>query len=93
MTVDVKEKMINKYPKAVHIDHTSRVQIINKYNNLFYSLLLQLEQKDIDILINTSFNIAGDPMVFDFVDCYTNMKRMDIKYLLSDNGLYKINSI
>ena len=93
MTVDAEKEMINKYPKAVHIDHTSRVQIINKYNDFFYSLLLKLEQKNIDMLINTSFNIAGDPMVFDFVDCYTNMKRMDIQYLLADKGLYKINSI
>ncbi len=93
MTVDAKEEMTRKYSKAVHIDHTSRVQIINKSNDLFYSLLLKLEQKDIDMLINTSFNIAGDPMVFDFVDCYTNMKRMDIQYLLADNGLYKINNI
>ena len=93
MTVDAKEEMIHRYPKAVHIDLTSRVQIINKSNDFFYSLLLKLEQKDIDMLINTSFNIAGDPMVFDFVDCYTNMKRMNIQYLITNNGLYKINSI
>ena len=91
LTANTKPITKEKYSKAVHVDNTSRIQIIDDRNKFFYSLFLELEKRDIDILINTSFNVAGDPIVFDYVDCYTNMKRMNLKYLLTDDGLYKIN--
>tara|TARA_X000000368_G_scaffold63205_1_gene44765 strand:- start:2008 stop:2367 length:360 start_codon:yes stop_codon:yes gene_type:complete len=91
LTANAKPITKEKYSKAVHVDNTSRIQIIDDRNKFFYSLFLELEKRDIDILINTSFNVAGDPIVFDYVDCYTNMKRMNLKYLLTDDGLYKIN--
>ena len=54
-----------------------------------YKLLENLEKNNLNIIINTSFNIAGDPIVFDYIDCYTNMKRMNLKYLVTDKGLFE----
>jgi predicted NodU family carbamoyl transferase len=45
---------------------------------------------DINVLVNTSFNVAGDPIVFDIIDAYVNMQRMGIRWLLSDEGLMEI---
>ena len=90
ITVNAKEETIKDYPMTVHYDKTSRLQLI-KSDNIFYeNLFIKLEKMNINILINTSFNVAGDPMVFDYVDCYTNMIRMGLKYLVTDTGLFEI---
>ena len=44
----------------------------------------------VDVLINTSFNVAGDPIVFDIIDCFTNMKRLGLKYLVTEKGFLKL---
>ena len=52
-------------------------------------ILKKLENKNIFLLANTSFNISSDPMVYDKEDAYLAIERMGIKYLLTENGLYK----
>ena len=52
-------------------------------------LLMNLKKFNHEILINTSFNNAGDPIVFDYIDCYTAMKKMGLKYLVKDNMILK----
>tara|TARA_B100002019_G_C21074145_1_gene500529 strand:+ start:211 stop:354 length:144 start_codon:yes stop_codon:yes gene_type:complete len=47
----------------------------------------------LDILVNTSFNISKDPIVFDLYDVFVTMKRMDIKFVLMDDGLYEVKNI
>ena len=42
------------------------------------------------MLINTSFNVAGDPIVFDAIDCYVNMSRLGANYMITDQGLYSL---
>ena len=56
-------------------------------------ILKKLENKNIFLLANTSFNISSDPMVYDKEDAYLAIERMGIKYLLTENGLYKKNEI
>ena len=46
-----------------------------------------------DILVNTSFNISKDPVVFDLYDVYVNLKRMKIKFVLMDDGLYQTKDL
>ena len=53
-------------------------------------LLIACLDRGIDILANTSFNVAGDPIVFDQFDAYINMHQMGIEFLLSDDGLYRL---
>lgn len=67
MTINAKAKGITKekFPSCVHVDSTSRVQILNKQeNNFVYDLLNSLKKGyDIDCLINTSFNVNKMPIV------------------------------
>ena len=49
--------------------------------------------KNSDILVNTSFNISKDPIVFDLYDVFVNMKRMKIEFVIMDDGLYQIKDL
>ena len=51
-----------KIPACTHVDNTARVQICE--NNFLIEVLRQLEKLDaVPVIINTSFNIAGEPIV------------------------------
>jgi carbamoyltransferase len=53
-----------------HIDGTARVQTVTpEQNNFLYNLLTELDkQKGIGVLLNTSFNIAGKPILNTYKD-------------------------
>ena len=90
---DAKEKLYDEYSSIIHVDGTCRTQIIKDENSLIFKLLKNLKKKGSDILVNTSFNISKDPVVFDIYDVYVNMKRMNIEFVLMDDGLYQIKDI
>ena len=90
---DAKEELYNKYSSIIHIDGTCRTQIVKDENSLTYKILKNLKKSGSDILVNTSFNISKDPVVFDLYDVYVNMKRMNIKIVLMDDGLYQTKDI
>ena len=87
------EQLYNNYSSIIHVDGTCRTQIVKDKNSLTYKILQNLKKKGSDILINTSFNISKDPVVFDLFDVYVNMKRMNINFILMDDGFYKIKDI
>ena len=57
--------LCKKIPAAVHIDNTSRVQTVSKkFNKKFYNLIKNLKMKTgVPVVINTSFNLKGQPIV------------------------------
>jgi carbamoyltransferase len=75
----VKEKI----PSVVHEDNTSRVQTVNKDQNLhFYELLNEFYlATEVPLLFNTSFNLAGDPLVETIDDAITTLRLSEIEYL------------
>jgi predicted NodU family carbamoyl transferase len=89
LTAEAKKSFPVSYQSVLHVDKSARIQILNDDTHLISNVLDNLSG-EIDILINTSFNIAGDPIVFDFIDCFVNMKRMGLKFLLTDQGLYEM---
>ena len=72
---------------VIHADNSSRVQICDE-NQLLGKILMNLKKSDIYLLPNTSFNISSDPMVYDKEDAFLATERMNIKYLLTENGLF-----
>ncbi|MFL2900137.1 MAG: carbamoyltransferase [Candidatus Pelagibacterales bacterium] len=52
-------------PAVTHVDYSARIQTVNKDNNPKYYLLLKEFKKitDCPMLINTSFNVRGEPIV------------------------------
>ena len=90
---EAKEKLYDKYNSIIHVDGTCRTQVIKEKNSLTYKILKNLKNKGSDIMVNTSFNISKDPVVFDIYDVYVNMKRMNIKFVLMDDGFYQAKEI
>ena len=72
---------------VVHNDNTSRIQLCRE-DNILGMILKKLELNNIFVLANTSFNISSDPMVYSKEDAYLGIERMNIKYLLTENGIY-----
>jgi carbamoyltransferase len=62
---DVREEMQARIPAATHIDGTARVQTVNRSQHpLYYDLLAAFKQRTgVPVLVNTSFNTRGEPMV------------------------------
>jgi carbamoyltransferase len=83
-----KQTYHRKFKSIAHVDGTLRTQVV-KHGEI-KNLLNFLDKKKIKILINTSFNISKDPFVFDLIDVYVNMKRMNIKYLYCIDRIYII---
>lgn len=66
MTINfqVKEDFATKFPAITHVDGTSRIQTVSKDNRDLYSLLKEIKEiTGYGICLNTSFNLAGDPLV------------------------------
>ena len=64
-----------KIPATVHVDNSCRVQSVSPENNAkFYKLLRAFKrQTECPVLLNTSFNVKGQPIVntpIQAIDCY-----------------------
>lgn len=81
--IKVREKYKDKIPSVIHADETCRVQTVSKKDNLhFYNLIKVFYKKtNVPVLLNTSFNLAGDPLVETFFDAYETLKKSKIEYL------------
>jgi len=93
-TVRIREKWFKKIPALLHIDYTSRPQILRKEQNaLLYSVIDELNNLiGVPLIINTSFNIKGQPIVNDprqAVEFLEKTKKLD--YLFIDNYLISLN--
>ncbi len=66
------KKPLSKVPAITHVDYSARIQTISqKSNKIFYSLLKSFKEKTgCPILINTSFNVRGEPIVLSPDDAY-----------------------
>lgn len=85
----VADVLVSKTIEAVvHHDNTARVQLC-KDDHILGKILKKLEQHKIFVLANTSFNISSDPMVYSKEDAYLAAERMNIKYILTENGIFK----
>ncbi|MCX7986082.1 MAG: carbamoyltransferase [Bacteroidales bacterium] len=76
-------------PAVTHIDYTARIQTVNKQINPRFWTLINAFKKltGYGILINTSFNVRGEPIVCspeDALRCFVNT---DIDYLVLNNFL------
>ena len=63
--VDAKQKALNEVPSIVHVDNTCRVQTVSENDNKNYYDLIKYfyEITKVPIVLNTSFNLAGNPIV------------------------------
>jgi carbamoyltransferase len=71
-------------PAVTHIDYSARVQTVHeKTNKLFYDLLKVFEENyHCAVIINTSFNVRGEPVVCTPQEAYKCFMRTNIDYLV-----------
>lgn len=76
-------------PAVTHVDYSSRVQTISKNRNPFIYKLLKEYKKlsGCSVLVNTSFNVRGEPIVNSVTDAYNCFMNTDIDYLIIGNRL------
>lgn len=76
-------------PAVTHIDYSARIQSVNKNTNPFYHGLISKfnEKYGCGVIVNTSFNVRGEPIVCSPDDAYRCFMRTDIDYLVMGNYL------
>lgn len=76
-------------PAVTHIDYSARVQTVHPDTNpRYYSLIKEFEKlTGCPVLINTSFNVRGEPIVCTVQDSYRCFMRCEMDYLVVDNFL------
>lgn len=76
-------------PAVTHVDYSARVQTVRKEEHpTFYSLLEAFYRKTgCAVLVNTSFNVRGEPIVCSPRDAYTCFMRTEMDCLVINNYL------
>jgi carbamoyltransferase len=81
-------------PSVTHVDYSARVQTVHKETNpIFYKLIKEFEKiTSCPVLVNTSFNIRGEPIVCTVKDAFNCFMGTELDILVCNNFvLYKID--
>ena len=96
ISFDVKKNYIEKISAAVHpFDKTCRPQFVTKkINPEYYGLIKEFKKiTGVGVLLNTSFNLHGEPIVFQPKDAIKSFLKSGLSFLYMDNYLItKINN-
>jgi carbamoyltransferase len=92
-TLDVKEKLYSKrsiLPAITHVDFTARIQTVHKETNpKYWSLLKAVKNRTgHGVLINTSFNVRGEPIVCTPEDAYRCFMHTEMDFLVMNNFIF-----
>ncbi|HBL15719.1 MAG: hypothetical protein A2X36_10510 [Elusimicrobia bacterium GWA2_69_24] len=80
-------------PAVTHVDYSARIQTVDPENESFYPLLRRFYEKTgCGVLVNTSFNVRGEPIVCTPQDAYTCFMRTHMDYLAMGSFLVEKTS-
>ena len=76
-------------PAVTHVDYSARVQTVTEGTNpLYYKMIKAFGEKyGCPVIINTSFNVRGEPIVCTPEDAYLCFMRTNMDYLIMGNYL------
>jgi carbamoyltransferase len=76
-------------PAVTHVDYSARVQTVHKETNpLYHAMIAKFHEKyGCPVIINTSFNVRGEPIVCKPEDAYLCFMRTNMDYLIMGNYL------
>ncbi len=79
----------SEIPSITHVDYSARIQTVHKKTNpRFHRLLDAFEDATgCPVLVNTSFNVRGEPIVCTAEDAYRCFMRTEMDYLVLENFL------
>jgi carbamoyltransferase len=91
MLYDTHEEWVDKIPAVVHpIDKTARIQIVTaESNHKFYQLINKFnELTGIPVLLNTSFNVHGEPIVCHPEEAFVHLSNKVVDKLVINHKIY-----
>ena len=76
-------------PAITHVDYSARIQTVSKNTNpLYHKMISEFDKRHgCAVIINTSFNVRGEPIVCTPHEAYTCFMRTGIDYLVLGNYL------
>jgi len=74
---------LSEIPSVTHVDYSARIQTVSRNDNsLYYDMINQFSRlSNCPVVINTSFNIRGEPIVCNPTDALRCFLRTDMDYL------------
>ena len=82
--LNIKRSLI---PAVTHVDYSARIQTVHKETNpKFYNLLKQFKKiTGCPVLVNTSFNVRGEPIVCSVEDAFNCFMGTNLDILVVEN--------
>ncbi len=90
--IDKLNVMRSEIPAVTHVDYSARIQSVNREDNPIYHALIHrfYEKTGCPVIVNTSFNVRGEPIVESPLDAYKCFMRTEMDALVMGNFiLYK----
>jgi len=77
-------------PAITHVDYSARIQSVSKSTNpRFWGIINAFKQKTgYGVIVNTSFNVRGEPIVCTLEDVYRCFMRTEMDYLVMGDFLF-----
>lgn len=90
-TFEVEEEWKTRVPEVVHEDGTARAQALQReYNPRYYDMMLEMEKLTGNgVVLNTSLNRRGEPMICSPTDALNMFFGSDLQYLIMEDVLVK----
>ena len=81
----------SRLPAVTHVDYSARVQTVDRHQNpLFHDLIADFERRTrVPVLVNTSFNVRGEPIVCTPTDAYRCFMATAIDHLVIGSFLLR----
>jgi carbamoyltransferase len=91
LTLTANDKAKKEIPAVIHVDGTSRIQVVNaKANPRYYRVLKEFEKlTNVGVVLNTSFNIKGEPIVCTPADAIRTFYATGLDILVLGNCVLK----
>jgi len=78
----VRQEYVNVIKGVTHVDNTCRIQTVSKNDGYLYDLLKEFKKlSGHGIILNTSFNLAGEPLVETPEDAFNTLNNSCLDYL------------
>jgi carbamoyltransferase len=80
----------SQIPAVTHVDYSARIQSVNKNTNERYWKLIRAfrDLTGFGVIVNTSFNVRGEPIVCTPDEAYTCFMRTEMDYLVMGDSLF-----
>jgi len=76
----------SKIPAVTHVDNSARIQTVTNKNGIYYDLIKKFKDKTgCPIIVNTSFNVRGEPPVNTPIDAFKCFMSTDLDLLIIGN--------